>query len=62
METQQSFSNGLRDPAAHGLLVMEFHFAFRRVDIDIDRRRIDFQKEAAHRVTAFHERGVIAFQ
>jgi hypothetical protein len=32
------------------------------VDVDIDLRRVDFHEQAADRVTAFHQRGVIAFE
>lgn len=57
----ERFADGLGHAAADGGLVAESHFAFLRVDVDVDRVRIDVEKEAADRMPAFHQRVVIAF-
>ena len=62
MEFQQGFPHGLRHQPPHLSFLVEFHLALGRMDIHIHRRRIDFQKQAADRITAFHQRRVIAFQ
>ena len=41
--------------------IAKTHFAFCRVNVYVDRRGIDFEKEATDRVAPFHQRRVIAF-
>jgi hypothetical protein len=62
METLQRLAHRLGDPLAHGSLVMEFHLAFRGMNVHVHFRRIHFDKETANRVASFHERGVIPFE
>src|SRR4051812_6655456 len=62
MIVYQSLPDRFSDNAAHGEFLAEFNFALGRVDIDIDRSRIDFQEKAAERVAAFHQHRVIAFE
>ena len=62
MELEQGVAHGLGDPLAHGSFVMELHFAFGRVNVDIDFRGIGFDKEAANGVAAFHQGSVVAFE
>lgn len=57
---EQRFADGLRDEVADGAFIVEFHLALGRMNVHIDTRGIDFQKQAADRVAAFHQRGVIA--
>ena len=41
---------------------MEFHFAFRRVNVHVHFRGIHFNEQTADRKAPFHQRGVIAFE
>ena len=41
---------------------VEFHLALGRMNIHVHAGGINFQKQAADRVAAFHQRGVIAFE
>ena len=62
MELQQRVADCLRHELAHGAFAMKFHFAFGGMNIHIDARRINFQKQTANRIAAFHQRRVIAFE
>jgi hypothetical protein len=43
-------------------LAMKLHLAFGGMNVHVHARGINFQKQTADRVTAFHQRGVIAFE
>jgi hypothetical protein len=60
VECVQRVANGLGHEASHGGFFPELHLAFLRVDIHIDRRRIDFQEQAANGITPAHQGRVIA--
>jgi hypothetical protein len=60
MECVQRVADGLGHEASHGGFFPELHLALLRVDIHIDRRRIDFQKQAADGITPAHQGRVIA--
>src|SRR5438552_17008215 len=53
--------NALNDRFPNSGWITKTHFAFRRVNIYIDTRRIELEKEERHRVLAFHESRMIAF-
>jgi len=61
VEAHQRFAHGLGDALADGALVVKLHLAFGRVDVHVDERGIDFEAQAADRVTALHQRRVVAF-
>ena len=61
MTVKQSLAQGVRDKLPHFPFPMKFNFALRRVDVYVDFARIALQKQTADRITAFHQRGVIAF-
>ena len=60
MKIQQRVADGLRDERPHGALVMKLHLALGRMDVHVHLRGVEFKKETAHRVAAFHQRGVVA--
>ena len=62
MVGQQGLADRASDKPANGPLVAEFHLALSGVDIDVDQAGRHFEKQAAHRVAALHEAGVIAFE
>ena len=61
MKREQGFLDGLRDKFSDFKLAMKFHFSLGRMDVHVHSGGIDFEKEAADRITAFHQRRVIAF-
>ena len=61
MECQQRFPNRLGDQLPDFRFAMKFHLALGRMNVYIHRRRINFQEQAADRVTALHQRRVITF-
>ena len=62
MKLQQRLPHGLRHQAADFRLAMKFHLSFRGVNVDVHRCRVNFQKQAAHRIAPLHQRGVVTFQ
>ena len=62
VEIQQSLPNGFRHEASHFGLAMKLHFAFCRMNVDVHRGRINFQKKATDRISSFHQRRMIAFE
>lgn len=62
MECVKGVADGLGHEASHGGFFPELHLAFLRVDVHIDRRRIDFQEQAADGITPAHQGRVIALR
>src|SRR6266404_5678888 len=62
MELHQRLSNRLRHQPPHLRFAMKLHFPLGGMNVDIHRRRINFQKKAADRVAPSHQRSVIALQ
>ena len=61
MKRQQRFPDRLRDQFADFKFAVKFHLALGRMNVHVHRRRINFQEQAADRITAFHQRRVVAF-
>ena len=61
MERQQRFLDRLRDKFPDFKFAVKFHLAFGRMNVHVHRSGITFEEQAADRVTAFHQRRVIAF-
>ena len=61
MKREQCFFHGLRDEFSDFKLAVEFHLALGGMDVHVHGGGINFEKQAANRVTAFHQRVVIAF-
>ncbi len=62
MKSEQGLPHRLGHRATHVGFAMELHFAFGRVDVHIDCGGVDFQDQAADRVAAFHQRGVVTLE
>ena len=62
MKCQQRLAHRLGHKPADFAFPMKLHLAFGRMDIDVHSRGIDFQKQAAHRIAAFHQRSVVPFE
>jgi hypothetical protein len=62
MEFEKRLTHSLRHEPAHVGFAMKLHLAFGGMNIHVHRCGINFQKQTADRVTAFHQRGVIAFE
>ncbi len=61
MKREQGFLDRLRDEFSDFKLAMEFHLALGGMDVHVHGGGINFEKQAADRITAFHQRIVIAF-
>ena len=48
--------HGLRDEFADFKFAVEFHLALGRMDVHVHGGGINFQKQAADRIAAFHQR------
>ena len=62
MESQQRLLHRLGDQFPDFKFAVKFHLAFGRMDVHVHGGGINFQKQAADRVAAFHQRGVIALE
>ena len=62
MEFEKRLPHRLRHEPAHVGFAMKLHLAFGGMNVHVHCRGINFQKQTADRVTAFHQRGVIAFE
>ena len=62
MKRQQRFLDRLRDKFPDFKFAVKFHLALGRMDVHVHRRGINFQKQAADRITAFHQRRVVTFE
>ena len=62
MKVQQRLADGLRYQLPDVTFAMKLHFAFRRMNIDVDRGGIQFQEQATNWVAPFHQSCVISFQ
>src|SRR5947207_4478759 len=62
VKLEQRLANGLSDKPANVAFGSELHFSLGRMDVDVDRCRVNLQKKTAHRVTPFHQRRVITFE
>ena len=62
MKSQQRLADRLRNQAARLRFAMKFYFSLGRMDVDVHRSRINFQKQAKDWIAAFHECRVIALQ
>jgi hypothetical protein len=62
VEGEQCFLHRLGDQFPDFKFAVEFHLALGRVDVHVHGGGINFQKQAADRVAAFHQRGVIALE
>ena len=60
VECVQRVADGLGHEASHGGFFPELHLALLRVDVHIDRCRIDFQEQTANGITPAHQGRVIA--
>ena len=58
---QQRLTHRFSHQMTNGPFFTKLNLAFLRMNIHVHRGRIDFEKEAAHRIAAFHQSGVIAF-
>ena len=61
MKRQQRVARGLGDEFSDFKFAVEFHLALGRMDVHVHGGRINFQKQATHRIAAFHQRRVAAF-
>ncbi len=62
MESEKRLPHRLRHEPTHIGFAMKLHFAFGGMNVHVHRCGINFQKQTADRVTAFHQRGVVAFE
>ena len=60
MKGKQGFLDRLRDEFSDFKLAVKFNLALGRMDIHIHGGRINFEKQAADRITALHQRRVVA--
>ena len=60
MKRQQRVMHGLRDEFSHFKFAVEFHLALGGMDVHVHGGGINFEKQAADRIAAFHQRVVIA--
>ena len=61
MKRQQRVMHGLGGEFADFKFAVEFYFALGRMDVHVHGGGINFEKQAADRVAAFHQRVVITF-
>src|SRR5277367_4675343 len=61
MKREQGFLDSLRDEFSDFKFAVKFHLALGGMDVHVHGSRINFKKQAADRITAFHQRRVIAF-
>src|SRR6516162_5736372 len=57
----QPLLNALNDCFTHSARVTKTHFALCGMNIYIDTRRVELEKEERNRVLPFHESGMVAF-
>ena len=62
MKCQQRFLHRPGDQFPDFKFAVEFHLALGRVNVHVHGRGINFQEQAADRVTALHQRGVITLE
>ena len=62
MEFEKRLAHGLRHKPSHFGFAMKFHLALGGMNVHVHGRGINFHEQTANRVTAFHQRGVVAFE
>ncbi len=62
VELQQGLPDGLTHHAPHLEFAVKLHLTLGRMNVNVHIRRVEFNEQAADRVAAFHQGGVVAFE
>src|ERR1041384_7246802 len=62
MVGEECLADGFSHRLSHGSFVMKLHLAFGGMDVHVDSGGVDFKKQAARWIAAFHQCRVIALQ
>jgi hypothetical protein len=60
MVLEERATDGFSDQSPNEVLLMKSHLAFRRMDIDIDFRRVQFDEQASDWIATLHQGSMIS--